>query len=267
METGKWKWFYLNVINAILVVSVSLVGIIYQQVYELKRNSIALNELLGQDIVTCIVGLIMLFSFLPPGNKNTKTRITGLGGLLYCIYIYAYFCFSLIITPFYIIYVVILGLSFYCFIFNLLEIRNANLEIKTGSVYPRKSISAMLTLTAILMIAVEIKDLITRTVLVPGEIDSYDLFYVLDLVLVFPGMIIAAVLNLRNNFWGIIFSGILLFKIITLLPGIILGDLINWFQTGTFLSPVFMVFSMVITAAAGILFIVYWKGVDEYYNL
>jgi len=141
MVNRKRTLFYLGVFDAIMICSVSLVGILFQQIYSTRQNTIPLYALMGQDIITFIVGTVLLITLLTENQKHIKTKIVSLGCLLYSIYIYAYFCFGLVSSLFYIIYIVILSVSVYCFIFNLFFVREDYTTLIINTKYPRKSIS------------------------------------------------------------------------------------------------------------------------------
>ena len=176
MVNRKRTLFYLGVFDAIMICSVSLVGILFQQIYSTRQNTIPLYALMGQDIITFIVGTVLLITLLTENQKHIKTKIVSLGCLLYSIYIYAYFCFGLVSSLFYIIYIVILSVSVYCFIFNLFFVREDYTTLIINTKYPRKSISLLFIITACLMIVIEINELIFKTI--NGYTEYNDIDYI-----------------------------------------------------------------------------------------
>lgn len=263
MKTKRETIFYFLLLNAILISIVSVGGILFQQIYIGKQSIITQYELMGQDIITALVGIVLLIALLFGNIEKIKIRILCLGLLLYNIYLYAYVCFSLISGMFFLVYIAILGLSVFCFIFLLTGIPKEKAFIVINSTYPRKAISILFFITASLMIVIEIKDLIIRSIIHPGGILSFDAFYVLDLALVFPAMIIISIMNFKNNSWGHLFSGVFLIKLITLLPAIVFSDFLNWLNTGKSLDYSFDIIGITITSVAILFLVLYLRGIEE----
>ncbi len=97
-------------------------------------------------------------------------------------------------TPLYLIYIAVFGLCLFCLvIFMTGPAFSAGLSVHGR--YPRKAVSVFLFVCAVLMIVIKVIDIAGKTILQRGGLTPYDVFYVLDLAVIFPAMILTAVLN------------------------------------------------------------------------
>lgn len=263
MNKKKKSIYYLALINTILALFMSLFGFFFQQIYNNRLNSITLYELKGQDTITFITAAIFLFIILFTDYNKIKIKIIWLGCLLYLFYIYAYFSLSGITGIFYLVYIAITGLSLFIFIFIIAEINVTKILPAITSKYPRKAISVFLIISIFLMTVIEVQEIYIKSVITKENIDPFYVFYVLDLGIVFPAIIISAIMNLRKQSWGYLFSGVALIKIVTILPAVIFNDIFYWFATGKFLDLSFDIIAIVITVIAFIFLILYTKAIED----
>jgi hypothetical protein len=253
----------LSFFTALLVVFVSAYGILDQNIYHAKLNSITLYELLGQDIVTFIVGFICLICLVFMNESRKFIKITWLGCITYFIYIYGYFSFSIISSVFYIFYIMIFGISVFILIFELARIGQIKDFISINKSYPRKTLSIFFIAAVFIMLAIEIPYLVQTTIINKKSIIPFDVFYILDLSIVFPAMIIIAIMNLRKIPFSFIFAGIFLIKIITLMPALIFNDFFHWLNTGKFLDITFDIIALIFTLFASALLFLYKRGIKK----
>lgn len=263
MNKRKKSIYYLALTNTILALLMSLFGFFFQQIYNNRINSITLYELKGQDTITFIIAAIFLFIILFTDYNKIKTKIIWLGCLLYLFYIYAYFSLGGITGIFYLVYIAITGLSLFIFIFIIAEINVTKILPAITSKYPRKAISVFLIISIFLMTVIEVQEIYIKSVITKENINPFYVFYVLDLGIVFPAIIISAIMNLRKQAWGYLFSGVALIKIVTILPAVIFNDIFYWFATGKFLDLSFDIIAIVITVIAFIFLILYTKAIKD----
>jgi hypothetical protein len=164
---------------------------------------------------------------------------------------------------FYLFYIAITGLSAFLFFFILIEIVMSNQFPDAAENYPRKSMSVFFFLSILLITGIEVSELISKTILLQEPLNPYYVFYVLDLAIIFPMIVMAAILNLMRTDWGYLFSGIALLKIVTILPAIIFNDVFNRLYTGVFLDLPFDIIALVITLIALVFLILYMKTVKD----
>jgi hypothetical protein len=252
---------YLALITTIAALFLSSFGLVFQNIYTARINRITQYELMGQDIVTAAISAIFIYMILFMDYQTIKTKILWLGCILYLFYIYAYFSFGGITSVFYLLYIAIMGLSVFLFFFILFDIVTNNQLPSATENYPRKSMSAFFLLSISLMAVIEIQELVSKTIILKEQLNPFHVFYVLDLAIVFPMIVMAAVLNLLKTDWGTLFSGLALLKIVTILPAVIFNDVFHRLYTGVFLDLPFDIIALVITLIASIFLNLYMKTI------
>jgi hypothetical protein len=92
---------------------------------------------------------------------------------------------------------------------------------------------------------------------------SASAFMILDLAILFPGMIIAACLALRRRSEGFFFSGVLLVKTVTLMPAIVAADLVKLAERGELLDPSFDIVATAFFASSLLLSIIFFRSLPK----
>jgi hypothetical protein len=260
-ENGSLKITLM--ILSIITLLISGFSLFNQQVYAERMNRITLFELQGQDVVTTFISLFLV-AFIPFTDlKKAKIRAVVIGCLAYLFYIYAYFSFGVITGIFYFLYIVITGLSFYCIIWMFTKIASDGQIITVSEKYPRKAISIFLFLSIAMVTGIEIRDIMVFTILQNNAINPFYVFYILDIGIVFPGIIISSILNLRRKAWGYLLSGISLIKVSTILPAVLFNDIFHWIATRYFIDLSFDVIALIITMIAVFFLIIYIRTTQD----
>lgn len=175
---------------------------------------------LGQDVISLILGapLLLLAHWK---SKNWKWRWVRTGVLLYFVYTYAFFMFGARLTFFYWFHLPIFGLSMFGFLYSLvMEFKGDNSYDFNHKIWKRSIVFYLLLMSVMigLLWIVDIgKFLIDPTYvsnLPDGEAPL--LIYSLDLGIIIPAMIIAAVGFWRKERYGYLLTGIMLVKTTTL---------------------------------------------------
>lgn len=248
------------IVNFILICFVSLFGIMNQSIYENKLNAISFSELLGEDVSNLLFGTIGLILAIFAKKLTPIFRLVLLGLFPYFIYMYAYYCFSILSSYFYIAYLTILGASFFLFIFQIIE--TIRIDLIPNERYPRKTISGFLILAVLIMTLLELPDIIQKTIIEHKTIALFQEYYILDLSIFFPAIIIIAILNLRKNRYSSIWSGLALIKILTIMPALFLNEIFYWIKNGVFLDFSFIIISSLFIIISAFLMIQFKKGID-----
>jgi hypothetical protein len=260
-ENGSLKITLM--ILSIITLLISGFSLFNQQVYAERMNRITLFELQGQDVVTTFISLFLV-AFIPFTDlKKAKIRAVVIGCLAYLFYIYAYFSFGVITGIFYFLYIVITGLSFYCIIWMFTKIASDGQIITVSEKYPRKAISIFLFLSIAMVTGIEIRDIMVFTILQNNAINPFYVFYILDIGIVFPGIIISSILNLQRKAWGYLLSGISLIKVSTILPAVLFNDIFHWIATRYFIDLSFDVIALIITMIAVFFLIIYIRTTQD----
>jgi len=262
MPIKKSLLWYLSLLISLLVVFVAAFGFANQSIYAAKLNTITLAELLGQDLVTLLVGFSCLIILLAYQQANKLFAIAWLGCLTYFTYIYAYFSFSLVSSIFFILYLAIFGLSLFCFAFLLAGMNRCSDWLIVNPLYPRRALSVFFVAVVMIMLGIELPYMVQTTIVAGSSLKLFDAFYSLDLAIVFPAMIIAAVLNWRKKTSGHVLTGIILVKVITIMPALLLNDVFHWLQTGRFIDLTFDFIALAFTVCAGIFLFAYKRGIQ-----
>jgi hypothetical protein len=218
---------------------------------------------MGQDIVTFIISVIFIYIIVFKDYRKIKTKITWLGCVLYLFYIYAYFSFGGISSVFYLLYIAITGVTLFLFFFILVDILKNNQLPGATENYPRRAISVFFFVSISIITLIEIQELVSKTILLNAPLNPFYVFYVLDLAIIFPLIVITAILNLRKDNWGYLFSGVSLIKIVTILPAVIFNDIFHRIYVGSFLDLPFDIIALVITIIAAILFGLYMRRIED----
>ena len=90
----------------------------------------------------------------------------------------------------------------------------------------------------------------------------FDAFYILDLSIVFPAMIIIAIINLSNKPSSVILSGIVLVKLVTLMPALLFNDIFHFIKNGHFLDISFDIIATVFTLFSFNLLYLFKRGIN-----
>jgi hypothetical protein len=255
--------YYLTLITATIALFLSVFSLVFQNIYTARINRITQYELMGQDVVTAVISSIFIGIILFGDYQKIKTKVVWLGCILYLFYIYAYFSFGGITSVFYLLYIAITGLSVFLFFFILIDIIASRQLPRTTENYPRKSMSVFFFLSILLMTVIEMQELLSKTIVLQEPLNPFHVFYVLDLAIIFPMIVMTSVLNLMKTEWGYLFSGVALLKIVTILPAVIFNDIFHRLYTGVFLDLPFDMIALVITLIASVFLILYMRTVRD----
>jgi hypothetical protein len=245
---------------SLLVILASSMGLFVNDFYLYRLNEITTFEIAGQDIVSLIIGILFLLSVIVSKKIKLYSVITT-GFLIYITYTYSYFAFGLITSRFYMLYILIMGLSFYSLISILLAAKSE--AAVTNPVYRGKIISIYLIVIVVLVGIIDSKDVISNTLFSSKGINTKGSFYILDLAFLFPGMVIAAILNIKGSFIGLLFSGAFLIKTLALMPALILSDYLHYLNNGFFVDFSFDMIALVIMISAIAVYYLYYQGVNK----
>jgi hypothetical protein len=210
-------------------------------------------EIAGQDIISLACGLILLLLTLLP-QKTPLASVVTAGLLVYTTYTYAYFLFGLLVTPLFVVYMLITGLSFYTLLGLLMSLARNN-DV-TGST-AQKWVSGYLIFIVALVGFLDGSNIISNTIFLKGALTPQSAFFYLDLAILFPGMVIAAVMNWQGKSAGRFFAGVFLVKAIALMPALILSDVLHYVNTGAFVDLSFDIIAAVVMCSAVFFFWLY----------
>ncbi len=211
LGTSSMKvWIIFSYILVVLVSIASLLGLFHPDTYSLETDNWTLQAR-GQDIGNLLAVLVLLVSTYTLNKRSAKAFFAWMGTLLYFIYAYLIYAFFVHFNFLFLLYVAILGLSFYSLIVGLLK-EDKSFYMKKIVNRKFKFASILLILTGLLFGLLWLSEIIPALISneTPKSIEEAGLWVnpiqVIDLALVLPGMIITGVLLFKKNFMGYLFA-------------------------------------------------------------
>lgn len=198
----------------LLVIVASYCGIFVEKTYSREAKYFAVQGI-GQDIVNLfiVVPSLIITSFLTyqsmalesSARKENKTAMFIWSGIiLYLVYSYTIYCFSMHFNFLFLVYCSIFGLSFYSFVYFVLSQVN-ELKINSNNSSVIKIVGIFLISVAVLfyflwlseIIPALMKNEVPKSIIENGIITNP--VHVLDLSIFLPALIITAILLFQPN--------------------------------------------------------------------
>ncbi len=233
-----------NQVKTILALSLPLAGLIIVSSYiGLSAPGFYSQETLnwqiqsrGQDMIDLfLVSPLLIITTLLIAKKNKIVVSLWAGVNLYLVYTFTIYCFDVHFNKLFILYSLILGLSFYSFLYFVFLKRNKvapiNLNKKTlvniTAVY-FISISCLFYFFWLSEIIPSILDQTTPKSLIETGLATNPV-HIIDLSVILPGMFITGMLLFKKRFLGLIFAPVML--VFFILMDITIGGLIVLMKT------------------------------------
>ncbi len=220
-NTDLWLW--LTVPIAILLAIASGSGVWVSNIYRDTPNLVA--QAIGQDAITLGVALpTLIISALLAGRGSQGARLVWLGGLIYTVYTYVGYAFSVRFNSLFLVYVALLGCSTYALIGGLATTDWAGIKTRFTEQTPVKAVSIYLGVIAALFYLLWLSEA------VPASLTGYppqslidagtptNFVQVLDMAWLLPAVVITATSLWRRLPLGYVLAGALLshFVLLTL---------------------------------------------------
>ncbi|WP_082790149.1 hypothetical protein [Paenibacillus sp. GM2] len=239
MKTYNKKVDYLSIAIAILAAIISAISLFYNhpinigeqvetvggQIVKLYGRGIYHNDSLsmavqakGQDLVTLFLGVPFLVYSLYLSRKNSFLgRFYLTGTLAYFLYTYVIYSFAGSYNPFFILYVVITGLSFFAFIACMTSFELPKLKDKFSEKLPIKYLGISNVVFACLIAFNWLSRLTPKSLSIYLEHYTTLPIQAMDLGIVLPVIVFSAVMLMKKQPWGYLLMPIMTMKILTLL--------------------------------------------------
>ena len=219
---------FMTLLIAGLSIWATLEGIgnkeIYDQVYwagSLTRRLVYGSR--AQDFVSLPVALLLLvFATIHLKRKGPISLIIITGLSAYFFYAYGLYTLQGQYTSLYLVYLAIFGLSTYALILGLTSFRRRLAEKMELQKWLRTSVAAFFVVIVVFLTPIWILHMIPD-ISNHHPSDTYAV-YLLDLSIVFPAFVIAALLLFRNQAYGTLLAGVILFKVLTLTLSVVVGE-------------------------------------------
>jgi hypothetical protein len=216
-KTSLW----LSLLVACLVLIASGAGLFLKGTYARETVSYAIQSV-GQDIENIVAAAALLITVYFVSKGSVKAFLIWMGVLLALIYSYVIYAFAVHFNSLFLVYVAILGLSFYTLVGSLIRLHLDSLEPYFAANTKARLVSVFLLLVAVLFylqwLGEDIPALLTGKI--PQSVMEAGLLtnpvHVLDLGLYLPAMIITAILLWRRKLLGYLMAiPLLVFSILT----------------------------------------------------
>jgi hypothetical protein len=212
---------WLSMLIAFLALIASSAGLFLKSTYARETTSYALQSV-GQDIENIVAAAALLLMVYFVSKGSVKAFLVWMGVLLALIYSYVIYAFAVHFNSLFLVYVAILGLSFYTLVDGLIHLHLEGLQPYFAANTKARLVSVFLLVVAILFyfqwLSEDIPALFTGKI--PQSVIENGLLtnpvHVLDMGLLLPAMIITAILLWRRKLLGYILAiPLLVFSILT----------------------------------------------------
>jgi hypothetical protein len=207
-------------------------------------------QMQANDLVTLVLGLPLLaVSFWLARRGSLRGRLLLTGTLGFILYTYISMCFGAAYNQLFLVYVAIFSLSLYAFILSMMSFDLATLPAHFCEKLPRRGIAGMLIFTAAFL-ALAWLGRIAAT-FSPGAIPALEnitsmFIQAMDLALIVPLCVLAAVLLVRRSPWGYLLASVAVLKFVTMGLAVSLMGL-NQARVGAPVSAIELVIFPIIT--------------------
>ena len=225
-------WLWLSVFVSILVAITSLSGIFLERSY-LRETKAWAVQAIGQDYANLAVVILLLVSTYYLSKNSLRAYLVWLGAYIYIIYAFAIYAFAVHFNFLFLIYIIILGMSFYTLVGGLRAVDTTNLSASFLSNTKSKIVSGLLMTIGILFGLLWLSEIVPNLLSneIPPSLVETGLWvnpvHVLDLAFILPGMVITSVLLLRRNMLGFLLAVPLMVFSVTMGAGIIFMFIIS----------------------------------------
>lgn len=227
----------------------------------------SMAQMQANDLVTLVVGLPLLaVSFWLSWRGSLRGRLLLSGTLAFILYTYITMCFGAAYNPLFLVYVALFSLSLFALILSMMSFDLKSLPAHFSEKLPRRGIAALLIFAAAFLSLAWIGRI--APTLFQGQIPALDnvtsmFIQAMDLGLIVPLCILAAILLLRRNAWGYLLASVGMLKFVTMGTAVsVMG--INMVRMGVPASPVELAIFPTITILNLGMTIVLLRNIDGY---
>ena len=212
---------WLSILVAGLVLIASCAGLFLHSTYARETASYAIQSV-GEDIQNCVAVVALLLAAYLARKGSVKAFLVWIGVLLALIYSYCIYAFAIHFNSLFLVYVAVLGLSFYTLVGTLMQIRLDDFKPYVVANTKARLVSVFLVVVALLFylqwLGEDVPALLAGTT--PLSVAQNGLLtnpvHVLDVGLLLPAMLITSLLLWRRKLLGYLLAiPLLVFSILT----------------------------------------------------
>ena len=197
-------------------------GLLFESVYA-RESASWRAQAVGQDFVTLLVVVPLLVGYAARARAGSvRALLVWTGTIIYLVYSYTLYAFTIHFNPLFLVYVAILGLSVYLLIFGIAAADRESVKAACSSRAPVRIVSGFLWLVAglfgLMWLAEILPALIADTTLKSADEAGLPVnpVHIMDLGLLFPGLIITAVQLRRRSALGYFLAAPLMVSLLLL---------------------------------------------------
>ena len=233
-----------------------------------KNDSVSCgSQAVGQDIVTLAMGLPLLLISVFIYRKNLlKGKLLLAGTLGYFLYTYTSYSFLCMYNSFFLIYVMLMSLSFYAFTLTMMSFNLETISDCFSKKLPVILIGGVLIFMSIavgmMWLGIILPALKQGTF--PKLLEQYSTFtiQVLDLGFVVPTTILAGILLIKRKSFGYLLAAVISIKEVTLLTAII-AMIIGQIHSGVYVPLVQILMFTIFNLLLIYFIILIMRNIDE----
>jgi len=206
---------WLSVLDAFLVLLASASGLLFNSIYARETPSWAVQGI-GQDIINIVAVVVLIIAAYFANKESVKAILVWSGVLLYLIYAYVIYAFDVHFNSLFLVYVAILGLSFYALVSSIIHMHLDSLHAYFSATTKARRVSVFFLVLGIMFYVLWLREdipaLVTGTI--PPSVIQANLptnpVHILDLGLYLPALLVTARLLWRRKLLGYLLAGPLL---------------------------------------------------------
>ncbi|MGV8982541.1 hypothetical protein [Clostridium sp.] len=220
-----------------------------------KNDSVSCgSQAVGQDIVTLIIGLPLLLISLVIYRKNLLKGKLLLAGILgYFLYTYTSYSFLVMYNNFFLIYVMLMSLSFYAFTLTMMSFDLETISPCFSLKLPVKLIGGLLIFMSIAVCMMWLGIILPalKQGITPKMLDQYTTLTIqaMDIGFVVPTNILASILLIKRKPFGYLLASVMIVKEVTLVTAIIamiIGQIYSGVYVPLMQSLMFPIFNLLL---------------------
>ena len=259
--------YVLSLVLAILLLIANGAGLIMPEVLYARENSNWFAQSVGQDIADLVLvfpTLIITANLIYRNNR--KALLVWAGVMAYLVYTFMIYCFAIHFNQLFVVYCLILGLSFYLFIWFILshfkeQTRNwfnDEMSVKMVAIYMIVVAGAFYILWLMQIIPPNLKGTVPAETINAGLVTNP--VHVLDLSICLPGIMITGILLLRRHLLGLLLTPVVLsFFILMDLTIAGLMMILKW--RGFIVNDIVLIAMFVLALLSAIFLVVFLRNV------
>ena len=216
----------LWVITGVLALIASAAGVFYQAIYAKVISDKMMAGTISQDIQAIAVAVVLLGLTAVTGKRDIKKQTVILGLLGFIFYAYGLYSIERVYNGLYLIYMAIMGLSFYGIVIGVVSLKDViagGISIAKKWRYASIGFSLFIpTLFYILWIA-----MLVPLITAGNKPEFLYGVYIIDLVFVMPAFVIVAYQEIRNRSLGLLLAPALFIFSFNILFPLATGELLK----------------------------------------